>query len=330
MESHYCHASSTKLYLEPVFDTFNALYGEYKTYCGQDGEIASRRLFRETFESLNLSLYKPKKDRCDTCCSFEAGNLSEELYNIHLQKKTQAKREKDSDKELAANNESLIVITSDLQAVLLSPKLNASALYYKTKLACHNFTVSDLTTRDVSCYFWHEGQGDLSANSFASCVAHYLETCLEQRPLVKQIIIYSDGCTYQNRNVILSNMLCHLSVKHSITITQKFLEKGHTYMEVDSVHSTIERKIKIKSIYVPQNYVDLIKSVRPTQKYKVLYVDHSFFKRWSDLEIYSSIRPGTKVGDPVVTDLRVLLYTSSGEIKYKLSFSEEFSDLPRR
>ena len=55
---------------------FNALYSEYKTYCEQDGETLSRWLFRETFESLDSSLYKRKKDRCDTWYSFETGNLS--------------------------------------------------------------------------------------------------------------------------------------------------------------------------------------------------------------------------------------------------------------
>jgi len=36
--------------------------------------------------------------------------------------------------------------------------------------------VYDLGSQDVSCYLWHEGEGDLGAKSFATCIAHYIET----------------------------------------------------------------------------------------------------------------------------------------------------------
>ena len=102
--------------------------------------------------------------------------------------------------------------------------------------------------------------------------------------------IYSDGCTYQNRNVVLTNTLCHLAKKLGIKMTQKILKKGHTQMEIDSSHSVIERKLKKKNIYVPQNYVQLIESARLSQPYTVHYVDHSFFRKYSILNYYTSIR----------------------------------------
>ncbi|XP_060081331.1 calcium-activated chloride channel regulator 4A-like [Ylistrum balloti] len=219
----------------------------------------------------------------------------------------------------------------DLQCVLLSPRLQASALYYKTKLACHNFTLYDLATKDVTCYFWHEGEGDLTGNSFASCIVHFIEDMLAQSDKeIKTVVLYSDGCTYQNRNTVLANALSKLAKERGLTILQKYLEKGHTQMEVDSVHSTIESKLKRKPIYVPQNYVDIIKSVRPSQPYHVHYVDHTFFKNFSHINLYSSIRPGTKVGDPVVTDIRVLEYSPHCGIRYKLMYDQEFCDFPRK
>lgn len=42
--------------------------------------------------------------------------------------------------------------TMDLQSVLLTLKLEASALYYKTKLAVHNFPLYDLQSKYGSCY----------------------------------------------------------------------------------------------------------------------------------------------------------------------------------
>ncbi|CAG2254832.1 unnamed protein product [Mytilus edulis] len=101
-------------------------------------------------------------------------------------------------------------------------------------------------------------------------------------------------------------------------------------MECDSIHSTIERKLRNKPIYCPQNYIDLIKDARPHQPYDVKYLSHEFFGKYSELKYYSSIRPGNRVGDPVVTNIRVLKYTEDGSIQYKLDFSDQYQDLPRR
>jgi hypothetical protein len=56
----------------------------------------------------------------------------------------------------------------DLQAVLLAPKTNVSAMYYKTKLAVHNMTFFDLENKDGTCFIWNETQGKLSADKFFS------------------------------------------------------------------------------------------------------------------------------------------------------------------
>ncbi|XP_050063021.1 52 kDa repressor of the inhibitor of the protein kinase-like [Aphis gossypii] len=47
----------------------------------------------------------------------------------------------------------------DLQSVLLCPKTDASAMYYKQKLQLHNFTIYRLNDKDVTLYVWHEGNG---------------------------------------------------------------------------------------------------------------------------------------------------------------------------
>lgn len=54
--------------------------------------------------------------------------------------------------------------------------------------------------------------------------------------------LFSDGCGYENRNTIFSNALLKFAIKQNVTVTQNFFEKGHTQMEVDSVHHTIEMK----------------------------------------------------------------------------------------
>ena len=194
----------------------------------------------EEFNSMNLSLLQSRKDRCDECIKFEEGNLSEEECNAHRMKARRAQEEKARDKVRAGNEQGVKCETMDLQSVLLCPRLNASALYYKTKLCVHNFTVYDLLGKHCVCYVWNECEGGLTGNEFASCVVDFLTSDLSSN----EYVVYSYGCGYQNRNATLASALSYFSEKFGKTITQNILEKGHTQMEVGSVHSTIERKLK--------------------------------------------------------------------------------------
>ena len=51
-------------------------------------------------------------------------------------------------------------------------------------------------------------------------------------------------------------------------------------MEIDSVHSVIERKLKNKEFHCPADYISAMKSARKhPNPYKVKYVDCAFFYR---------------------------------------------------
>lgn len=164
LESHYCRKSSSKLYLEPYWQSKSSLFNEYLKYTNDQNKShlsASRYTFWEVFESLNLSLFHPKKDQCDTCCGHKAGNVSDTDYQLHLIRKTEAQSQKEKDK--AINDTSVAVFTMDLQAVLLCPYLKAS-FYYKMKLKVHNFTINNLKTKEGFCFLWDESEGGLTAD----------------------------------------------------------------------------------------------------------------------------------------------------------------------
>lgn len=224
------------------------------------------------------------------------------------------------------------MLTIDLQAVKLSPLTKAGAFYYKTKLCSHNLTIYNVASHQCTNYWFNETQADLTAPTFVSCLIDYLkEHCLE-KPL--PVTIYSDGCTYQNRNVIMANALLHFSVQYNIQIEQKFLEKGHTTMECDSVHACIERKLKNRDIFLPADYVVATKEARKKPfPYDVKYLNHDFVKDYTakNLQYYDSIRPGKKAGDPVVTDIVCLKYNNlENGIEYKIRYEEDYQQLPRR
>lgn len=102
-------------------------------------------------------------------------------------------------------------------------------------------------------------------------------------------------------------------------------------MECDSVHSTIERALKNKEIYVPYDYVTVTIQARKGIPYVAKKSPSDFFFNYGykPLLKYDSIRPGKVTGDAAVTDLRVLQYFG-GKILYKLDFNNEFQELPRR
>ncbi|CAH1989986.1 unnamed protein product [Acanthoscelides obtectus] len=323
LESHYCRASTSKLYLEPTWNSKAHLYKIYKSdYCTTHNvEPVSIATFHKEFDKKRLSLYKPKKDLCDTCVAFETGNLTEDKYNEHIAFKNAARTAKTVDKE--SPNE---VFTMDLQSVLLSPKSNTCALYYKTKLIVHNFTLYDIKRNQGYCYLWNEAEGGLTSNEFTSIIIHFLERHIDQFGLQNrsdiQIILWSDGCGYQNRNATLANGLYNLTLERGVTIVQKYLQKGHTQMEVDSVHSVIERKTRNKKINIPADYVYICKTVCQKAPYRVEYLMHDFFKKYDELKYFNSIRPGRSAGAPLVNDIRALRYSHEG-VFFKLNHSDQ-------
>lgn len=72
-------------------------------------------------------------------------------------------------------------------------------------------------------YRFDEIQTTLCAATFASCFYDYVGELLNKS--LKTVIIYSDGCCYQNRNSVLLNALLYLSMSKKVTIVQKYLEK---------------------------------------------------------------------------------------------------------
>lgn len=329
MESHYCRARTQKLYLEPIWRSKMHLYKVYsEKWCNEkDISPVSTALFSNIFDDMNLSIFVPKKDECSTCVARNTGNLNESEYELHQLKKTEARDEKSKDKQNEANK----VYTVDLQSVLLTPKSNVSLLYYKKKLVVHNFTIYNIKTKQGFCYLWNECEGKIGANEFSTIISNFIEH--EARDLKKnqELIFYSDGCCSQNRNATLANAILHASIVNNITVVQKYLERGHTQMEADSMHSLIERALKHRKINIPADYVDVCLQARSKpEPFQVKYLDHSFFKDFGKLNYLTSIRPGKKVGDSTVMDIRALRYNPSGIIEFKIRHPEEWQTLPVR
>ena len=334
VESHYCRQRDTykdKKFLEPgtkVID-LHRLYVEDAN--GKDVRAVGYTYFKQMFADLGFSIFRPRKDQCDDCIAAKQGNIDQATHQIHLAAKDKARAEKENDKKRAEGDESVSVWTQDAQAVLLCPSTKASALYYRCKLQIHNFTTYNLVDKEGHCYLWDETNGGLKSEVFTHMIYDHYKEFLSRNPQIKELVLWSDGAMYQNKNATLANALLQLSMETGVFIYQKYLVVGHTQMECDSMHSTIERNIK-GDIYTPRDYVVVMKNARQSPKYIVHQMHFSNFYKMSKAR-FSSIRPGKKTGDPTVNQLSHLKYNPKGEVQYKLFRSApdaEWADLPTR
>lgn len=89
-------------------------------------------------------------------------------------------------------------------------------MYYKSKRHVHNMTFYCKENNDGYRYVWQETDGESSADVFA------------------------DAVNSQNRCATITNAFISMETKYDTTIVQKYLIKGHTQTECDSIHATIE------------------------------------------------------------------------------------------
>ncbi|KAJ4442412.1 hypothetical protein ANN_03998 [Periplaneta americana] len=102
-------------------------------------------------------------------------------------------------------------------------------------------------------------------------------------------------------------------------------------MECDTVHSSIECKLKGREITLPRQYALISKEARKKPfPYEVHYLTHNFTNfATKDLWLYDSIPPGRNKTDSTITDLRVIQYCPDGIILYKCNFNDDLQEMSR-
>ena len=67
-----------------------------------------------------------------------------------------------------------------------------------------------------------------SKEGYCYTIRHF-EGVIKDHTEIKEIILWSDGCGYQNRNATVANAYSELVRKHGVLVTQKYLVAGaHT------------------------------------------------------------------------------------------------------
>jgi len=335
MESHYTRANTTRKYLEASLN-LKQMYRLYHQECIGDNVAPEKIAFyRKTFnEKFNLSFHKPKKDFCNYCAKYENMSVEErdaesETFESHHLRKEEVRCLKRDCKELAENDNNTHTVTFDLEQVLQSPKLNVGALFYKRKLSTYNLTVYSLGNKDCVNYMWHEGTGGRGSGEIASCVYKYLSDLPVN---VRVVTLFSDSCGGQNRNINFSPM-CLKAIQNSNlqTINQVFMESGHSQMECDSVHASIETACRNINIYSPTDYFRIVSVARRNNPYRVFEMKTEDFVDYKSMaQRYVSNRTKS-IGGEQVNWLKIkrLKYKAStpNTIHFTYDYGVDFSQL---
>lgn len=232
-------------------------------------------MYRKIFcTSYNLSFFVAKKDQCLLCNKYaeakKGGTLTDKIitaYNDHQLRKEEANRAKEEDKKRSDNDPTFMSVTLDLQSVLQVPCSEESLLYYCRKLCVYNFTIyQSRFPNDAHCILWSEVNGRRGSNEIGTALMHWIMGLPES---ITEISLISDTCGGQNRNQHISALLLFLTqTTHLDVIEQKFLESGHSFMEVDSMHSAIEKAKRYVPVYSIIDWMNIMRTARSNRHRK--------------------------------------------------------------
>lgn len=338
VESHYLRAKTTKLYLESGL-SIAKMYRFYLKWIEENNistQSITERQYRDIFNlNFNFGFFKPKKDQCNDCTSYANMSTSDkEKFKVsqskHIRSKNEARRIKNIDKSAAIVRTDIVAACFDFQKVLQCPFGETSVFFYKRKLNLHNFTIYNLASHQGHCYLWDETIASQGSSEVSSCLYKFMLEEKNKNNNVNKFIFWTDNCPGQNKNKILFSFYSWASKKLKIDISHKFLEKGHTQNEGDSMHSTIEKSRKHKTIYVPAQYYSLIRNSKVNGlTYNVCEMDQSDifnFKNFSNINFFTKNLKNETVQ---ISKIREIFISKNepNKLLYKYEFDENFEEI---
>ncbi|CAH1099160.1 unnamed protein product [Psylliodes chrysocephalus] len=178
-----------------------------------------------------------------------------------------------------------------------------------------------------------EQDGKRGANEICSNLCKYLKI-VDDRQTVKTVSLIFDSCPGQNKNhQVISAIVWFLLVvaKNIEDVFITYLLPGHTYMPVDSVHATIQNKVRIQVIWAPSEWPTVIRNSRQDKPYNIIKLMYNEFSDFKVLQ--ASIFPDnikfTDSGAPIqFCKIRRFAF-KKGSDKIKLHYSFQTDDEPQ-
>jgi len=158
----------------------------------------------------------------------------------------------------------------------------------------------------------------------ATCLLDYMKTLAST---VTHLSTFSDTCGGQNRNrFICAAMLYATKVTSLELIDLKYLESGHSYLEADSMHSTIERAKRHQKIYSTREWEVLISAARRNpEPYNVKRLTHEDFQDFKDLSKQTILNRTRNVDGHNVNWMKIKQLRFSKSKPYIVQYKYELS-----
>lgn len=292
-ESHYCRKETSAKFLSPgvtLAELIEVYMEEYK-----DSKVSETKFKDIFYKEFNLRSAILKKDTCNFCDKTHALMSSEtnqskkdELkssHEEHLQLAEGAKKYMNSDIKLAQDSEDIECLTFDMEKTLPLPKIPTNVVYYKRQLWLYNEGVYSARKNQGYCYVWLEGEAGKGAQEIGSVLMRHLKEELPNN--IKKLILWSDSCGGQNRNIKITLMMKAIMEQHPNLeeVVFKFLYSGHSYLPNDRHFSSIEVALKHQQrLYIPEDYIEIMKKSKKKIPLKVKKMNKEEFHSTDTIE----------------------------------------------
>lgn len=347
--SHYSRNRTQKKYLSSDLN-ISKMHRLYETYCKENGinNVVKEGVYRKIFvEKFNLGFRKPKNDTCEKCDKYmlimnsttneEEKSKARVQYETHLNLAESSYDEKKKDKEKSINYSEFAFMTFDLEKCLPTPHLHNNVSFYKRSLWTYNLTFYSVInkTNDASCFIWDETIAQRGGEDIASCVRKMLFNLPNE---VKEVNLFSDSCTGQNRNIYVALMYLHFLNADMLdkpelnleVINHKYLQPGHTRLEADTIHALIEKEKKKTSLKIdlPRDWANLIRCVKMKKRINVIEMQQTDFlslKSYLESKKYVHRKENTEKEKVAWLSIKWLQLRKgdTGKVFYKHSFNED-------
>ena len=241
--------------------------------------------------------HRPKSDTCKTCDSFKvkveaegdpaARARLEAQWEVHKRKAERAYQQLREDTALAAADPDVDMLTFDLEQSLATPLISTNVVFYKRQLWTYNLGIHCAATGKGYMHMWDESVASRGSQEVASCLYKHLN---ETASSATHLVLYSDACGGQNRNI---NLLCFLLYVVATpdfsyeSIDHKFMVSGHSYLPNDRDFGSMESiKCHTQHVFTPDEWRSLVADARRRNPFCVREMKQQDFKAMDTLTEY--------------------------------------------
>jgi hypothetical protein len=223
--------------------------------------ICGYNYFNEYRKKLNICFGQLSMDKCKICKEHDLHLIDNNECECKMCKKYEEHKINSQLARKTMNDDSenlldTIVVTCDAQKIFSVPRLEIKDSYFASRINTLNQTFCGIGQNSESfCFISNDIEIEKNSREYINFHLMFLNT--DSCKKVKNVVIWCDNCTSQNRNWSLYANLVRIINDNRIVqekITLKYLEVGHTFNSCDNVHSCISRKFnEVHEIYNPEH-----------------------------------------------------------------------------